>query len=352
MEGRREEEAGPQDPEERPFGTEAAKGGPRHDAPHHEAHGDPWRPPTGEERLDRPERALHEAPVPGVGGESLPERGSGREVGQIEEEDGAGERDDEAQPQLPRQRREGGGRRELGERGGGGGEPRPRGPVGEEEEKGEAQEPQGLEVAAPRRLHHQEGRPEVEEEDESGSPPRLLRHPPQDPPREQVTGDPEELGLENSAPRERDEEEGDLGQGRVDRGHVGVVDPVVPRGADLGERGVGGGVEIRVDPLELDVSVPEVAVDVVGELGCEGEEEDPEGEAEEPDCPGPAPAVVPVDEERSQRVGTERGEEEEEVRGGEAGPGPPSQEPQGHELRPARGGQEQRSRTPGFLQSR
>ena len=65
----------------------------------------------------------------------------------------------------------------------------------------------------------------------------------------------------------------ELGQRRVDGGHFGVVDPVVPGGAQILERRVGGRVQIGVDAVRGHPPVPQVAVQVVGELGGERQEE-------------------------------------------------------------------------------
>ena len=90
--------------------------------------------------------------------------------------------------------------------------------------------------------------------------------------REEVEGRPEELRRQNRTPEHGHQEEGPLGEGRIDGGDVRVVDEAVPRGADGFESLVRGGVAVGVDAFELHVAVPEIPVDVVGELWSEGDQ--------------------------------------------------------------------------------
>lgn len=278
MDGRREEEARSQHPEEGALGREAAPGGPA-DHGRHDGGGRPsGGPATGKRRLQKGERPHHEAPVPHVGEEPFPEGGAGGEIRHVRDQGGSAEGDGEPGPQAPdegRERRDG---RELREGRSGGGDARPNRAVpravrvvrgrsgGEEEEGRHGQETEGLQVGAPRGFHHQEGTPEIEDEDPDRVSARPASHPEEDPSREEIQPDPHDLRLEDAAPEEGDGHEGHLGSRRVDGADLGMIDPGVPGGPDLRQRRIRRGVAVGIHPLELDVTVPQIAKDVVREL--------------------------------------------------------------------------------------
>ncbi len=65
-----------------------------------------------------------------------------------------------------------------------------------------------------------------------------------------------------------------------------MIDPVVPGGDERGQRVVGGGVGVGIDALGDEVAVPEVAVDVVGEEGGKGKEDEAGQDRDGPDDGG------------------------------------------------------------------
>ena len=108
----------------------------------------------------------------------------------MEEDDDGRERRGEAGAVAADEGREGGGRRELGQGGGGPGHPPADGSLARQEQEGQGQEAQGLQMSAPRRLHHQERTPEVEDEDGARIAAGGPGHPSQDPPRREVEAHP------------------------------------------------------------------------------------------------------------------------------------------------------------------
>ncbi len=86
MEGGREQESRPEDPEEGLLGVQALQGRPAHDRKHQRRGQVPGRQrAAGQDRFENGERALVGAPVLRVGGQSGPERGPRIGVGKMEE---------------------------------------------------------------------------------------------------------------------------------------------------------------------------------------------------------------------------------------------------------------------------
>jgi hypothetical protein len=138
-------------------------------------------------------------------------------------------------------------------------------------------------MTAPRHLDHEQGGPEVEELRQTSAASRHHRDAPEKPARAEVEAQPEELRLEDGAPRQRDDQEGDLRQGRVDGQHGRVVDQPMVHRAEIHEFGCRGRETVRIDSRKLDVSVPQVAVDVVRERWDLWEQDEPHGDREQPD---------------------------------------------------------------------
>ena len=154
--------------------------------------------------------------------------------------------------------------------------------TGRQNQRRQEEEADRVEVGAPRRLDDQQRRPEVPDEDgsrvaaraasrsgagEGRSPGRRrvqtslaatmgpLARAPVPPPH--ANGPPSSATAPNRSWAER----------RVDGRDLGVVDLPVPGGAQRGEGLVAGWMGVGIDALREEVAVPEVAVDVVGELG-------------------------------------------------------------------------------------
>ena len=327
MEGGREQEPRSEDPEESRFGIEALQCHPAHDREHEPRGQVPGRHRAGQNGFEDRERSLVGAPVLGVGGQSGPERRSRRGVGEMEEgqHHRARHRQAHAVPAGEhRQRRDG---RELGQ--GGEGEHRPHRPdgpstgcgvrtgaaawtwradregivggcivggcivggriigsgivggrsvhpgpargEGEKEQSRQQKYAEGLEVSAPGGLDHQQGRPREEDERARYGAPRPAGHLRQQHAGRQVGKRPEELERDHRPARKRARREDHLGERRVDGGDGGIVDARVPGGAHRFEFGRVRRVRVGVDPLQLHVSVPHVAVDVVGQKWNAGE---------------------------------------------------------------------------------
>lgn len=351
MEGGRDDHSRAQRPEEGALQVEAAVRRPGHHARHDEPRQEAGASRTSGDDLQEAEGSFHEPPVLAVRAEAGEEGPAGGEVRQIRDRhDGAEGRDGPPPPAARQrgQRRRGGHLGEGGEAEGRAGAPSCAdadaglpGPMSSQDGQGQKKKPQGLEMSAPRHLDHQERSPRVEEQHQEVVPARLPRHADQHPRRPQVAGEPEELGHQEGGARQRHQEEGELREGRVDGGHRRVVDPVMvrrPEGFQLGGR---RGVDVRVRARELHVAVPEVAMDVVGELGSQGQEGESQRYRKEPDRAHPwgsrALLTGPFPPRRHVQCGDEVGreghaEDEEPGKGESMGPRPPAQRGQGRQL--------------------
>lgn len=137
-------------------------------------------------------------------------------------------------------------------------------------------------MRAPRRLHDQKRRPQVPDQRPGRIPTGAGCDPLQQRGAPQVEAQPHQLGREHGAPGDVHEAEQHLGQRRVDGRDVGVVDLPVPLGSKRREGFVFGRMGVRIDAFQEDVAVPEIAVDVAGELGGEGKEGQAGGDADSP----------------------------------------------------------------------
>lgn len=238
--------------------------------------------------MDQPEGSLIGGPVLGVGAKALgkgPEpdveerqvqRDSCREPGQ--DAPGAISPGDHGQEGEGRELREGGGRHSQPEADGAFRVPW-RGP---EQHEGQPEQSEGVEVGAPRRFYDQKGGPEIEHGHPSDWKPPAAGGLDEDRAGQEVEHGPHHLGRQDRTPGKAHEDEGELGERWVDRRNVGVVDQRMPGRSDAFQRLVARGVQVGVDARQLDVSVPQVPVDVVGELGGEGNERDPHEHGEGP----------------------------------------------------------------------
>ena len=331
MQGRCEQHARTDHPEERPFEREAS---PRRDRDHGKDAGNRDAPShlwVRRRDFEQGEGALHEPPMLAVGLEPREEGTTGPRVGEVEQGRGADEGGGCPPAQSPRERGERRGRGDLGqcrerERDAGhfglrrssrrratGGEDRPR----------QEEEAERLEVSIPGHLDHEQRSPGVQQQSERAPTPRALRDPYQKPCRREVAGDPDGLHEEHRGARQSDRQEGELGYRRVDGRDAGVVDERVPRRHEVrdlvGPRGEGE----RVQPGELDVAVPQVPPEIVGERGTRGEHADSGDHGE---APQERPDIIRFGSatnhgSRCERVGREGYEEQDQAGDGKAGPG-------------------------------
>lgn len=303
MEGRREQKSRPENPEESPLGVEVAERRPGHDREHERSGQVAGRHRPRQGGLDDGERPLVRAPVFRVGGEAGPERGSRLGIGKMEEDQHYHARRKHAHSVATGERRQRGNGRELGQgREGQHGPHRPRRPgprcearaggaglgvagnrtgvgrvrgvgsgpgsargQGENNNDHEHKDAEGLEVAAPGRLDHKQWRPCKQDEGPGHGAAGPAGHLPQQQTGRQVRERPQYLEGEQRPAGERPRREDHLGEGRVDGGDGGIVDAGMPRGANGFQLRRIRGVQVGVDARQLHVSVPEVAVDVVGQ---------------------------------------------------------------------------------------
>ena len=309
MEGRRQQQPGSEDPEEGPLRVEVPECRPRHDREHERSGQVAGRARSRHNGFDDGKSPLVGAPVLRIGCEPGPEGGSRFEIGEMEEDQDHGTRCRQAHPVAADERRKRDDGRELGEGREGQhrthrpGHPRPRcepcaggdgigvagdgigtglvrgavggpGPArgqGEENQDHEQEDADRLEVAAPGSLDHQQRRPGEEHEGPgngaSGSAGYLCEQQAGG----QVGQRPQHLEREQRPAGEPARREHQLREGRVDGGNGRIVDARVPSGANRFEFGRVRGVQVGVDPRQLHMSVPEVAVDVVGQKRNAGE---------------------------------------------------------------------------------
>lgn len=316
MERRREQQPGPEDPEESPFGVEVAQRRPGHDPEHQQPGQVAGRHRPRQNGFDDGERPLVRAPVLGIGGQAAPERGPRLGIGKMKDEQHHRTRRRQTHPVPADERRQGHDGREFGQGGEGQRGPhrpgRPsrwcpartgkaglaadvgrsgaggsrigagllrrsvRGPggarrQGEKDQDREQKDAEGLEVSAPRRLDHQQRRPGEEDEGPGHGAAGAAGHLPQQSAGRQVGEGPEHLEREHRPARKRARREYHLGEGRIDGGNGRIVDAGVPGCSNRFEFRRVRRVQVGVDPLQLYVTVPEVAVDVVGQKRNAGE---------------------------------------------------------------------------------
>ena len=320
MEGRRKEKPRPQDPEEGPLRLEVPECRPGHDREHERRGQDPGRHRPRENGFEEGEDSLVRPPVPRIGRQARPETGARLGVRQVEEDQQRHARRRQAPSVTAREHRQGGDGRELGE--GGEGERRthrPRHPGsrpgmpaghagrarirgaghrigagpgnltsarlvwrnarrtdparghGEQEQDREEENAERLEVSAPGRLDHHQGRPGEEDQGCGNGAAGPAGHRRQQQAGPQVGERPQRLERDHRSARERARREDHLGEGGVDGGDGRIVDARVPRGSDRLEFRRVRRVQVGVDPLELHMPVPQIAVDVVGEKRSAGE---------------------------------------------------------------------------------
>ena len=322
MECRREQKPGPQDPEEGPLRIEVPECRPGHDRQHEPGGQASRRHRPRQDGLDDGERPLVRPPVLRIGGQARPESRARLGVGQVKEEQQRHARREQASAVAAGEHRQDCDGSELGE--GGEGERRahrPRRPgsrratragrvgragapgtghdiaagagarnpagvrsvrrstrrtdpargQGEQEQDREKENAERLEVPAPRRLDHQQGRPREEDEGCGNGAAGPAGHSPQHHAGRQVHERPQRLQRDDRPARQRARREDRLGERRVDGGNGRVVDARVPGGSNRFQLRRVRRVQIGVDPLELHVPVPEIAVDVVGEKRSAGE---------------------------------------------------------------------------------
>ena len=289
MEGRRQQQPGPEDPEECPLRIEVPECRPGDDRQHEHPGQVTRRPRSRHNGFDDGKGSLVRAPMFRVGGETGPEGGSRFEIGEMEEDEDHGTRRRQAHPVAADERRKRDDGRELGEgrqgqyRAHRPGRRRPTrvrrvagrcGPArgqGEEHQDDEQEDADGLEVAAPGRLDHQQRRPGEEHEGPGNGAPGPAGYLCEHQAGGQVDERPQHLEREQRPAGERARREHRLREGRVDGGNGRIVDARVPGGANRFELGRVRGVQVGVDARQLHMSIPEVAIDVVGQKRNAGE---------------------------------------------------------------------------------
>ena len=286
MECRRKQKPGPEDPEEGPLRIEVAEGRPDHDREHEHSGKVPGRHRSRQNGFDDGEGPLVRAPVLRVGGQTGPERRSRPGIGKMEENEHQRTRHRHARPVAAGQRRQRGDGRQLGKRRKG--EHRTHGPghpgpplaaggsAGARRERKQDKDhkqkkAEGLEVAAPSRLDHEQRRPGEEDQGPGNGASGAARHLRQQQTGRQVGEHPQHLERQQRPAGQRARREDHLGEGGVDGGDGRIVDARVPPGANPFEFRRVRGVQVGVDARQLHVSVPEVAVDVVGQKRNAGE---------------------------------------------------------------------------------
>ena len=159
-------------------------------------------------------------------------------------------------------------------------------------------------------------------------------------PAPQVEAEPEDLRRRESAAGQRHKAEEELAQRRIDGGDPGVVDLAVPGSPDGRQGLVVGRVGVGVHALQEHMAVPQVAVEVVGQLRREGQEDQPR---EDRDCPDDEEGGGPVPGRQGRgAVAEEGGCGEEEAGKGHRDPVQPTEsgeecddeEPRQHEACP------------------
>ncbi len=181
-------------------------------------------------------------------------------------------------------------------------------------------------MTAPRDLDYQQRGPEVEQLREAPATACDGRDTPEQPAGAEVEPEPEQLRLEDRAARQRDREECELRERRVDGRHVRVVDQPLIDGADLRQLDRGRGVAVGVDAGELHLTVPQVSIDVVRQLGSERQQDHAHCDGDAPDVEVSAPGVQNL--ARANGIRRERPTENEQPhpRKGRARPPPESAE--------------------------
>ena len=292
MEGRRQQQPGSEDPEESPLRVEVPECRPGHDREHEHAGQVAGRHRSRHSGFDDGKGPLVGAPVLRIGGETGPKGGSRFEIGEMEDDQDHGARRRHAHPVTADERRKRDDGRELGEgregqhathRPGVGGGRRPTrvrrvggrcGPArgqAEENQGHEQEDADGLEVAAPGRLDHQQRRPGEEHEGPGNRAPGPAGYLCQQQAGGQVGERPQYLEREQRPAGERARREHHLREGRVDGGDGRIVDARVPGGANRFEFRRVRGVQVGVDARQLHMSVPQVTIDVVGQKRNAGE---------------------------------------------------------------------------------
>lgn len=304
-----EQESRAEDPEQGPLRIEVREHGPGHDREHEHPGQISGRHRPRQNGFDDGERPLVRTPMFRVSGQPGPERRARLGIGKMEEHQHHRARRQQACPIAVGERRQSGDGRKLREgREGQRGAHRPRcpssrhgarpGPVGiaaagnrigvgrvrrplrgsglargqgKEDQGREQKKAEGLEVSAPGRLDHQQRRPGEQNEGRGNGAAGPAGHLAQQHASRQVGQRPQCLEREHRPARERARREDHLGEGRVDGGDGRIVDARMPGGSNRFEFGRIRRVEVGVDPLQLNVPVPEIPVDVVGQKRNAGE---------------------------------------------------------------------------------
>lgn len=294
MQRRRDDHTRAEGPEEGALQGEGSEGAPPDDRDDQEASESPRRLRVTGQSFQHGEGPFHEPPVFTVRSQAGEEGSAGGGEREVQGANGEPEDQERSPAMMTHQGREGRGGCELGEGGDSQGGTRGHrfGPVGPSDGQSHHQEAQGFQVSAPRHFHDKEWRPEVEEEGGSLVSTRVPGDAGEDGGGAQIAGEPEDLGRDDGRSDQSQKDERHLGQRGVDGRDRRIVDEVVPgRSKTLELHGIRR-VEVRVDAREADVTVPEVPVDVVGQLRGEGEQDQPHGDGDEPDGADVAPALT------------------------------------------------------------
>jgi len=202
---------------------------------------------VGEQQRHQREGTLVRRPVFGIGAQPLGERAeTDAGEGQVEDDADRGEGEGRGGAVTADKRREGGGGRELGQ--GGKAEQRAErrrvdvtrarafratpATRSSPDETRQEEEPDRIEVRAPGRLHDQQGRPQVPDQDGARIAARAAGDPVQQQPTAEIEAQPHQLGAQDRSAERPHQPEQKLRQRRIDGRDLRVVDPVVPRRAD------------------------------------------------------------------------------------------------------------------------
>ena len=282
----REHHARTQNPEQRPVQLHSLPGRPPDDAQDDDGGQASCVDGVTCDPLEHAKCSLHEPPVLAVGAQPGEECLARACVGEVQKYDRRKEAERSGQALSSDQSRKSGGGGELGE----GSDPqchtgrdRSDPPLpGEPDPEGQCQQTERFEVTAPRNFDEEQGRPEPEQEDRHLVSSAVAHGPGEDPRGRKIASDPHSLHHEYARPRQRDQEEDELSSRWVDGGDGGIVDGFVIARSQLGELDRIGRICIRVYARGLDVPVPEVTVDVVGEFGGEQQKSETYHDGEAP----------------------------------------------------------------------
>lgn len=147
-------------------------------------------------------------------------------------------------------------------------------------------DPQRFQMAAPGDLDRGERAPEKSQEHLPPVPSGAFRDPRSHLRRRQFERGEESPEKENGSSSPGDQEEEELRRGRIDGGNVRVIDPVMPGRSEMSQLGRGRSGAIGIEPGSLDLSVPQVSPQIIGQQRIRGEKHRTHSQGDAPDHPG------------------------------------------------------------------